>query len=550
MRIPLLLFGLALAVRLIGIALFPDPAYVDSFYYVEVARSLAAGHGFSIDFIWTFVDVGGRLPVDPTLPIPSNAHWMPLASLVQVPFLLVLGHTAWASALPFALMGTLAAPLSWAIAREAGARPTIALAAGVLTAIPGALTIFLGQPDNFAPFEVLAAASLWMVARGIKGSGRSFALAGLLVGLATLSRNDGVLLGVVLAAAVAWDRWHAWRSAGTRRPRIPLASVVMAAAGFFVVMGPWWIRQLAVFGSISPSSASGRILWITELGQMNSISTPVSLSTFLGSGIGTILATRIGGLVAALGVYVIVCSTVFLAPFLLVGAWLRRRSTDFGPYLVYAVLLFAFSSLVSAVHVPNGTFLHSAVALVPGAAVLTLEGVAATVAAVTRRRRSWDAERATRIFVWGSVALAVVGALFFGRMILVDWESGRRERVAVADELDRRNVPPTDRLMSVDTGGFKYHTGLGGVVTVNDPLPVSEEVARAYDIRWLVLQRSLIVPSMVPVLEGRERPGWIGEPVWTYVDPSVARDSSVIGPDAALYPICLQADDARCGGTP
>ncbi len=33
-------------------------------------------------------------PSDPTLPIPSNAHWMPLASLVQVPFLAVLGPTA------------------------------------------------------------------------------------------------------------------------------------------------------------------------------------------------------------------------------------------------------------------------------------------------------------------------------------------------------------------------------------------------------------------------------------------------------------------------
>ncbi len=550
MRIPLLLFGLALLVRLFVLALFPDPAYVDSYYYVEVARSLAAGHGFSIDFIWTFVDVGGRLPADPTLPIPSNAHWMPLASLVQVPFLLVLGPSAWASALPFALIGALAAPLAWAMAREAGARPTIALAAGVLTAIPGALTVFLGQPDNFAPFEVLAAASLWMVARGLKGSGRSFAFAGLLVGLATLSRNDGVLLGVVLALAVAWDRWHAWRSAGARRPRIPLASAVVAAAAFLVVMGPWWVRQLAVFGSISPSSASGRILWITELGQMNSITTPVSISTFFESGFGAILSTRIGGLIAALGVYLVICSTIFLAPFLVVGAWRRRRSVDFGPYLTYAVLLFAFSSIVSAVHVPNGTFLHSAVALVPGASVLALEGVAATVAAVARRRRSWDAERATRVFVWGSVILATLGALFFGRMVLADWESERRERVAVADELERLGVPITDRLMSVDTGGSKYHTGRGGVVTVNDPLPVNEEVARAYDVRWLVLQRSSIVPPMVPVLEGRDRPAWIGEPVWTYSDASRVRAPSDVGPDAALYPVCVLEGDDRCGATP
>ena len=50
------------------------------------------------------------------------------------------------------------------------------------------------------------------------------------------------------------------------------------------------------------------------------------------------------------------------APFMVIGGWARRRSTDFGPFFVYAAILFAFSALVSAVHVPGGTFIHSAVA--------------------------------------------------------------------------------------------------------------------------------------------------------------------------------------------
>ena len=114
----LALYALAVTVRLVLIALYPDPAYVDSYYYVNVARALQAGHGFNIDFVWTFVDLGGSIPANPGLPIPSNAHWMPLASLVQVPFLAVLGPTAWASALPFALIGSLAAPMTWAFARR------------------------------------------------------------------------------------------------------------------------------------------------------------------------------------------------------------------------------------------------------------------------------------------------------------------------------------------------------------------------------------------------------------------------------------------------
>ncbi|MEP6639577.1 MAG: hypothetical protein ABJC39_09540, partial [Chloroflexota bacterium] len=79
MRIPLLLYALALAVRVVLLWHFPDPAYPDSFYYVDVARALHSGQGFNVDFIWIFPEVGGGIPAHPVLPIASNAHWMPLA---------------------------------------------------------------------------------------------------------------------------------------------------------------------------------------------------------------------------------------------------------------------------------------------------------------------------------------------------------------------------------------------------------------------------------------------------------------------------------------
>ena len=199
---PLALYALALVVRLVLLAGFPDPAYPDSFYYVDVAHSLAAGHGFSIDVVWIFPEVGGTIPANPTLPVPSNAHWMPLASIVQVPFIWLLGPTALASALPFAFLGSIAAPLTWAIARDAGASRLVATGAGVLIAIPAASAVFMAQPDNFGLYQPLVAGALWMGARGLRGDARGFALGGLLVGLATLARNDGVLVGAALGLAV------------------------------------------------------------------------------------------------------------------------------------------------------------------------------------------------------------------------------------------------------------------------------------------------------------------------------------------------------------
>src|SRR5664279_2003801 len=107
-RIPIALFALAVAVRAVVFGLHPDAAYPDSYYYVDVARALHAGQGFNIDFIWSFVDVGGRIPAHPILPIPSNAHWMPLAAIIQLPTMWLLGPTPLASVIPFVIIGSLA----------------------------------------------------------------------------------------------------------------------------------------------------------------------------------------------------------------------------------------------------------------------------------------------------------------------------------------------------------------------------------------------------------------------------------------------------------
>ena len=91
---------------------------------------------------------------------------------------------------------------------------------------------------------------------------------------------------------------------------------------------------------------------------------------------------------------------------MVIGAWRRRRDALFGPFLGYAVLLFAFSAIVSAVHVPGGTFIHSAVALAPHGYVLALEGIVAWRGAGSPPGgKGWDATSAARVFVGGAVAL-------------------------------------------------------------------------------------------------------------------------------------------------
>jgi hypothetical protein len=566
----LLLYALALGVRLVLLAGHADPGYPDSFYYVDVARELAAGNGFSIDVVWVFAEVGGRIPADPVLPIPSNAHWMPLASLVQVPFIWLLGPTATASALPFALIGALAAPLTWAVARDAGAREVVAIGAGMIVATPVLMAPFMAQPDNFSLYQPLVVGALWAASRGLHGDARAYVTAGLLVGVATLARNDGVLVGAAVGLVFAWDRWQVWRSnrrvdrgpatgggrVERRRPRIPVWAAVGCFALFLAVVAPWYARQLAVFGELSPSTASGKVLFIREIAEWNSIVTPADLDWFLGQGLGPLVASRVGGLIAGLGIFSTLVLGGLLVPFVMVGAWLRRRSAAFGPWFAYAALLFVFSALVSAVHVPGGTFIHSAVALAPQAWILALEAILAGVAWIAARRATWDADAAGRVFVGAAVAFAAVATVIATLSVHGRWDRERDERLAVATALDAAGASPHDRLMSIDASGYRYYTGRGGVVLVNDPLPTIERVARAYEIRWLVLEADSGVPAVAPILDGA-RPAWVGAPILQLPsrgataapEPGTGaapEPGASARPGVALYPVCIATADPRC----
>jgi hypothetical protein len=553
-RIPIALYAFALAARVVLFGVHPDAAYPDSYYYVDVARALQAGHGFNIDFIWSFVDVGGRIPAQPMLPIPSNAHWMPLASLVQLPTMWLLGPTPLASAIPFLLIGAVAAPMTWFLAREVGAGDRIAVAAAIAVSVPAAAAIYMAQPDNFSLFQPLGTAALWLCARGLRGHGRSFALAGLTVGLATLARNDGVLLGAAIGLAFLWDRWRAWRSKSGRVPAIPWRYAFACFGLFLVVMAPWYLRQLAVFGSFSPSSSSGRILLIQNYEQMNSVTSDTSLAGFLSQGLGPLLTSRILGLVSAIQVFSVLACSAVLAPFALAGGWARRRSIDFGPFFVYAGLLFAAAGLIFAVHVPYGTFLHSAVALVPFTYIIGLEGVAIVATWGARRRRGWQEDRAARLFVAAAVATVLLNAGAFAFLAGRSWDQDRDLRLEAGAALDQAGVPETDLLLSADPAGFEYFTGHGGVVTPNDSLAVIREVAADYGARWLVLERSQVVKPLGPILEMKSRPDWIGPPIYTVpYTGQMTGDSEVdAAPALAIFPVCTAAGDSRCatGATP
>lgn len=152
----LVLLGLALATRVAAALLVDYPPYGDPAYYQVVGQELVAGHGFSVPVLWSFLEVGGRLPAHPMLPLPSNGHWMPLTSILAAGSIAVFGEviSPWRAAqLPMIVLGAALVPFTYAISMDLWPSRFNAWVAALLVLTAGPLLVMAPLVDAFAVFN-------------------------------------------------------------------------------------------------------------------------------------------------------------------------------------------------------------------------------------------------------------------------------------------------------------------------------------------------------------------------------------------------------------
>src|SRR6187549_17191 len=129
----------ALLARAVAVIVLPWPPFTDPAYYSMVAQRLAEGHGFSAPVLYSFLEVGSRIPDPAVLPVPSNAHWMPLTSVVAAASMAVFGPSYVAGTVPLAILSALLSPLTYLVSFELWRNRAMAIVAGVLAIFAGPL---------------------------------------------------------------------------------------------------------------------------------------------------------------------------------------------------------------------------------------------------------------------------------------------------------------------------------------------------------------------------------------------------------------------------
>jgi len=248
------IYLVALALRLIPVLLAIDlPIGLDDmFQYDMLGRSLAAGNGFrwyaqeDLDLARQYVDFDFVVgDYDPRGILTSFRAPLYPAFLTGVYLLSGLTWRLFAARLAQAFIGATLAPLAYALGKrlfpeaERGAQW-----AGWAMAVYPMLLIYplaLATENLFIP--LVAAATLALLHAADSGRGRDYALAGALLGLATLTRS--VILGFV-GLAILW----VWFSRRERRGALLLAAAV------FVLVTPWVVRNSLLHGKLSGVESS------------------------------------------------------------------------------------------------------------------------------------------------------------------------------------------------------------------------------------------------------------------------------------------------------
>jgi len=355
------------------------PPYIDSFYYVDIARNLARGQGFTEGFVWNYLSGA------PPIPHPSSAYWLPGLSVLLAPaFLVGTGYRG--AALLTAAIAALLPLLAARIGCDLFGTRRHALTMAALTLFSGIWFHDWTTPDAFVPAAILTATTLLLASHAVQGrgpwrGGLALSAAGATASLDALTRQEGALLAPALLLAVVLTR-------GAPRRLWP-RGLVGAAVLYGAVQAPWLWHNLIVLGATGASGGS-RTLWMRSYDAFYALRTDALTSgAYLRWGLGNIVAARLHAIVFTLEVWAALWLVVLVPP-LLVGLWQLRRRVKLRPFFCYWAILALSMPLLFTATIEHGTLLHASGGLLPFTSALIvggIDGVAAAVVRVTWARR-------------------------------------------------------------------------------------------------------------------------------------------------------------------
>jgi hypothetical protein len=472
-RAYIFLFLIGLAVQ-IAVAWFQTiPGYLDADYYYLGGVQLAQGKGFSEPYLWNYLD-------DPQgLPHPSHGYWLPLASIVSALGMWLTGRQTYAvGRLFFILIAALVPPLTAALSFKFFRNTAFAWTSGLLAVFPVFYLPFLPVPDNYGILMILGGLYFLLADRP-----RPWFWLGLLAGLMSLARSDGLLWLALTFLFILW------RMRDEEQPLLTFFQhTALAFLGFLLIMGPWYARNLNVFGAIMSPSGS-RALWLTIYDETFIYpASRLNMQSWLASGWRAILKVRWWAFTNNIQTVFAAQGQIIVFPFILGGMWLRRKDRRVQLGLLAWVTLFLVMTIIFPFAGSRGSFFHAGAALQPLFWALTPFALDEVVAwARSRGRFTNHAYVVFRIILIQVVIMLSIWVVW-ARVIQNGWEEGELAYPAVEQFLVEHGATPGESIIVLSAPGYYMMTGRPAFVQPYGDVDTLLAVAKRYDIHYFAFE--------------------------------------------------------------
>lgn len=455
------------------------PGYLDSDYYFAGGMQLVKGAGFTEPYLWNYLD-------DPAgLPHPSHSYWFPLASILAAAGMYLFGVQTYAAGrIGFILIAAAIPPLTTKLALDVTKRRSLALTSGLLAVFSIYHAPFLPVTDNFGPY-ILFGLLIFLLVK--KDGWWVYLLLGLLAGLMNLARSDGLLWLGLLGLLPFMSLIDSNQRTSVRLQHL-LKRTSLLIAGYFLVMMPWYARNIAEFGS-PMSPGNGRLIWLTNYNQTFAYpADQINMEHWLAEGWENAITVRIRSLrfntlnaFAAQG-------GIILFPFILVGLWHMRKDVRVKLSATGWLILIFVMTLVFPFAGARGGFFHAGAAFQSFWWAVAPIGLERTIVFI--RHRGLLNDSAYSIF---RVALVIICAVLTGiiiwiRIIQPGWQPEEELYIKVEQFLVAQGATPDEIAIVRNPPGYYLVSGRSTIVMPpGDPGTVLA-LAKRYNASYFILE--------------------------------------------------------------
>jgi hypothetical protein len=256
---------------------------------------------------------------------------------------------------------------------------------------------------------------------------------------------------------------------------------------YFLIMLPWFLRNLRLFGSLTARGSSTNIFLTTYNDLFHYPVSELTITRWLRLGLPALVKQRINAAgingLSLIGVQML----IVMLPFVIVAIWKNRHTAWVKVNLFGMTVIFLFFTIIFPLAGMRGSFFHSGTSFQIFLWSMAIIGLRHLVQ-VLPLNKGVDRKIFGRFLGIGFLTLfvGISGVLFYAKAS--SWDNGANELSIIDAQLKELEIPNSEIILINDPATFHWVTGRPSIVIPSGDEEVMRKVMERYRVNYAVIQ--------------------------------------------------------------